>query len=528
VFYLGSWGGPYIRAMSTWLSTILVLAVALSAPGPQDDRAARAVDRAAEALGGWDRLAKLPPVLVEGRGYEDLSADNQGLAPGVETRRDHEERFAADRSRSAVAYERRTPRNDFSLRWRRWIVSGDERIFVDLDGKRARRLGAAGVERDRAGYMRRFPHLLLAEIGTRRDGLAWVGTERVDGAPCDVVSWRAASGESVSLAVDAKTGLVRRVSSRLHLPTLGDTTVAYLYSRWRSHPDLVRMPAGHELRVNGAVSQKVDYTRVAVGAAAASELLDVPKDYALPPRPAAAPAAAPAGPVVSKVGEGVFYVEGLHGFNVLFVEFRDFVLAVEAPEVAWSLDTIPANALHSATSPTDDYLRLVEATVPGKPVRYVVLTHHHGDHCGGVRSFLAAGATVLATPETARLVERMAAAPHTIRPDRFRSGTRPRVEAVRDRRVVTDGERTVEVLSVGRNPHTHENLLVNIPAAKIVYQGDLFYFAEGAPFPPRARVTMNRWFAKWAASRGLAIERIYGTHNDGAATAEHLAHMLQS
>ena len=97
-----------------------------------------------------------------------------------------------------------------------------------------------------------------------------------------------------------------------------------------------------------------------------------------------------------------------------------------------------------------------------------------------------------------------------------------------DRRVVGDGERTVEILSVGRNPYTHENLVVNIPAERIVYQGDLFYFAEGAPFPPRSRVTMNRFFARWASSRGLKIERIYGTHNDGAATAEHLARMLGS
>src|SRR5688572_19081594 len=43
------------------------------------------------------------------------------------------------------------------------------------------------------------------------------------------------------------------------------------------------------------------------------------------------------------------------------------------------------------------------------------VTHHHGDHIGGLRSFVAEGATVITTAGTRKVVERLVAAPHADR-----------------------------------------------------------------------------------------------------------------
>ena len=37
----------------------------------------------------------------------------------------------------------------------------------------------------------------------------------------------------------------------------------------------------------------------------------------------------------------------------------------------------------------------VKKLVPNKPIKYLVNTHHHFDHAGGVRTYAAEGATIV-------------------------------------------------------------------------------------------------------------------------------------
>ena len=76
----------------------------------------------------------------------------------------------------------------------------------------------------------------------------------------------------------------------------------------------------------------------------------------------------------------------------MFVEFEEFVVAVDAPVGYPLLNELPASDV--APGPTADwlsrrYLELIREAVPDKPVRYLVLSHFHNDHAGGLRAFVA-------------------------------------------------------------------------------------------------------------------------------------------
>ena len=144
------------------------------------------------------------------------------------------------------------------------------------------------------------------------------------------------------------------------------------------------------------------------------------------------------------------------------VAFRDYIVAIEAP---------------GSSEGADKAIQMIKEALPGKPIRYVALTHHHSDHIGGLRSFIAEGATVITTRANRGVVETMAAAPQN---DRLaRAPRKPEFLFVEGgRRVLTDGEQTVELIDVGPNPHAKEMLIAWLPKQRIVFQGDLFFVPE--------------------------------------------------
>ena len=212
-----------------------------------------------------------------------------------------------------------------------------------------------------------------------------------------------------------------------------------------------------------------------------------------------------------KLADGVWAVTG-GTHNSMVVEFKDFVAVVEAPNnEARSLAVIAeANRL-----------------VPNKPIRYLVNTHHHFDHAGGLRTFLSQGTTIV-THETNKqyyLDIMFYPAPRTLDPDRmaiyspmYMISRRPApIETVGgDTRatapyVVTDGVRMLEVFhvqdmayelgdpSLRQGNHSQDMLIAYLPKEKILYNADLYSPpAQGAavPAPTAATRTLHQNIVK--------------------------------
>jgi hypothetical protein len=71
------------------------------------------------------------------------------------------------------------------------------------------------------------------------------------------------------------------------------------------------------------------------------------------------------------------------GYNVLFVDFKDYIFVMETP----------GNERTSLQA-----FEQIRKTIPNKPIKYVAVTHHHDDHAGGIRTYMAEGATLIVAP----------------------------------------------------------------------------------------------------------------------------------
>jgi glyoxylase-like metal-dependent hydrolase (beta-lactamase superfamily II) len=197
------------------------------------------------------------------------------------------------------------------------------------------------------------------------------------------------------------------------------------------------------------------------------------------------------------VAPGVWYVTGGSHHSVV-IEMADHTVVVESP-----LNDERATAV----------IAEARRLVPGKPIRYVVNSHHHFDHSGGLRAFAAEGITVI-THETSRaFFEGALAAPAAMTPDRQQAARRKvTVEGVRDKRVLSDGTRSVEIHHMAGNTHADGMLMVYLPAERLLIQADAF-----TPGPPNAPVPaiinpLSVQLADSIARLNLGVDRLLPLH----------------
>ena len=493
-----------------------------------DDRARGVLDEALKTLGGVDQLQQLRSISMKGQGKAHASAESQGYASAQRSTEEYQETLVGFPSQEKLAFEHRTDKGDQKLRWRRWLYDGTERNVADFfaQGKFTRR--NPSVTNERLRISRRIPHLLLLEVSRNVSALQFVSDRTMHaGRRHNVVAYTPPGEKAVlKLFFDAQTRVFSKFEYEMDFPTVGDAKIEYTYSGHQKDPLLGWAPTSHAIRVagNDVFNLNVVMTANTTDAEALFQLPQFPADTAeerfellehlrnLVGRSEDVVEAAP-GVNVMNVG----------GFTVMFIEFKDFIMMVEAPASHPSLTSIPGDNQPGSSVLAEESIRRIKEKIPNKPIKYLAVSHYHSDHAGGARAFIAEGASILTTPGNKRFFEKMAAANHTIMPDRLsRSPRRATVETIQKRRVITDGERTVELINVGPNPHTEENLIVYIPREKILFQGDLFYFDHGAPFPPKNRFNIMAFFVKWLKANQLEPDRIYGVHSHGFATMDHV------
>jgi glyoxylase-like metal-dependent hydrolase (beta-lactamase superfamily II) len=370
-------------------------------------------------------------------------------------------------------------------------INKDQQVNLNNTLKTTQAIGP-GLPQTLETFHNRIPQSLLARATQRANTLRWVGEGSFRGRKHNVVSFATVNGTEIALWFDAQANILSKWETFGSDPYLGDVVTEFAYKGWQTVGTL-KFPTGQVISIAGEPAQDYDYSEVRVNAKPGDDVFAVPAGYT-----AFTPPTVPLN--VNKLADDVYLIEGLGpggGYSSLVVAFNDYVLVVEAPIG----DGVAKNLLQK-----------IRETIPGKPIRYVANTHHHSDHAGGIRTFIAEGVAIVTTPGNVAYFEKTAKRRFTLPPDSQQlSLQKPKFETITGgKRVFTDGTHTVELIDIGPNPHASELLVAWLPKERILFEGDMFFKNPDNSTAPAIAATVH--FAKALEKLGLRPATFAGVH----------------
>ncbi len=284
---------------------------------------------------------------------------------------------------------------------------------------------------------------------------ATVQPKTVDGRKYNVVSFTVDNKYKVDGWLDDRN-LVARVETRVANPVLGDMPVEAEYSDYKDFHGL-QFPAKIVEKQGGYPVMELTISAANRNVAAGVQA------------PAPDTSAVPAFGVDEQlVADDVYFFSG-GTHNSVIVNFKDYVVVIEAP-----LDEARSDAV----------IGEVKKLYYNKPIRYLINTHAHFDHAGGIRTYAAEGAAILTYGMNKPYYEKTFALPRTLEPDKLlKSKKKAAIEAVGEKRVLTDGAHTIELYHVPSG-HNDGMLIAYLPKEKLLVEADLYTpGAVNAPTP---------------------------------------------
>ena len=518
-------------------SLALLSASILVACAAQQTKEQTLVNRAIDALGGADKLAALQTVYAKGTAKQ-WEPEQSDMAGG-------EARFANDtdwqvwqnRPQQATRFdvERRfqypTPR---TFKFSELTVADSGYVLgVDSNSRNAQSQkmnppahsmsGLRLATTQREGLRAAVSGLLLAMRNNPTQVRPSVDMEIGN------MAYPAAGYGPFTVAFDPKTGLPARIRTLDYDNIWGDVTYDMVLSDWRDFNG-IKVAMNRKYELNGRTVQDVQFTDFQANPSVDPAKFGVPAELS---SGAAKPATGnvPYQWVIRRQFIGIYLDSDNTSFDSKVTQ------SLRLNDIAPGVVHVVGGSHNSLLVEMDDHLVMVDAPVsdaqsiwvvnaakqrfPGKPIKWLVLTHHHMDHAGGMRGALAEGAVLVVGQGTAQHYRKALAAPMNRNPDmKPMDFSKVQILEIPDSHVMSDSKgKQVVAYAMQDNPHAKGLLMVWVPDAKLGYTTDVY--SPGAPLPDKPNAALIS-VVRTVQRAGITPERIAGGHG-GVAPYEPLA-----
>jgi glyoxylase-like metal-dependent hydrolase (beta-lactamase superfamily II) len=492
----------------------MLLATTQLPPAFAQNTAADLVKQAIAAEGGADALRGLKSLAV--KGDAKFWEPGQSFAAGGEPRFLGDATFAitwdlvGGRARTDWDRDQKYPDPPIKLKYSETLFPGSGVVTDPKGSQPMSRIRVAALLRE---LKRASPRLLIDAMDDPSNVRA-AEPQQLGQQSLPAVSF-ADQGTNFTILFDRETHLPAAIRSRDDDNIHGDSNYDLVLADWKAVGG-AKLAQSLSYQINGVEVAKLNYRDVTANAAIAADVFavsDAVQAAANPPATGNVPYQwvlrrlfltryLESDNVIYPTGGGlklvelapnVQHVEGGTANN-LIVAMKDYLVIFDAPygelQSRWTIDA-------------------AKAKYPGKPIKYLVLTHHHMDHTGGMRTFVAEGATIIVPSPDKAYFEKDVAAPRTLVPDDLqKKPTAANIVEVKDQMSLKDDTDEILIYNI-TNPHVQGMFIGHVVKGNVLYVTDLIS-PRGTIERSEATVSVGEALRKYGIS-GATIAGGHGT-----------------
>jgi glyoxylase-like metal-dependent hydrolase (beta-lactamase superfamily II) len=391
------------------------------------------------------------------------------------------------------------------------VVIDDKGVQTPMSGIR---LAAHWRERERAS-----PRLLARALEDPQS-IGALPDQQIGDRSLPAVSIKTRAG-TFTVLFDRSTHLPAVIRTRDADNVYGDSNYDLFLSDWKDVGGGAKRAHTLSFQLNGVEVQRLTLKQVTLDAPMPPDTFAVSDEVKAKAKTAASEV--PYQWVLRRMFLGRF----LDSDKVYFPENGGFKLAELAPNVqhvvggsANNLIVAMKDGIVIFDAPVDEgqsrwVIDAAKAKYPGKPIKQLVLTHHHMDHSGGTRAYVAEGAEIVIPGQARPFVEKMVQAEHKLSPDALARQPKPaKIVDVKDTMSLKDDTVEINLYNIP-NPHADGMLIGHVVGPNLVWVTDLI-----SPRGPIARSPNTVAVGDALRKTGINGSTIVGGHGTTAKQAE--------